>query len=397
MNRLYTYISNKGLIFIISFIFLIEFLATLYLAYTPNSSTRIVGIYKVIFIIILAFYIKPTKLNKYHLYLLIIPLLLFLINQFLLNPILKENLHSNILNGSIYYCYRFVYIFIFIIIFDTIENRIKISINTLKIIEYLLFLNAFLIVIGSFFDIELLASYSNSKRFGSDGLFNKVNEVSYLYMIYIGSLYLNYIRSKSGFLKLLFIVFISFLLGTKTIILFLSLLLIGHIFIVSNINRKLKLIMGLILTFIIIFFKKIALIYFKIVPFWNKLLDDYSITSLLFSKRDLLLERNLNYIDNNWQLINYFIGGPYYTSNFNITQMDGPDLFLFFGFVGLIVYLILFFKAFLIKEENLIYNLLLFIIFICGILSGGFLLSVMATVYLYLLKIKMQNRHLNYD
>ncbi|WP_304141502.1 hypothetical protein [Mesoflavibacter zeaxanthinifaciens] len=397
MNKIFTYISNNSLILLISLIFLIEFLATLYLGFTLNPKTRLVGIYKVIFIILLGFYFRPSKLNKYYLYLLIVPLLLFLINQFLLNPILKENLKSNIFKGSIYYCYKFIYIFVFIIIFNTIENRKIVAIKSLKIIEYILFLNAFLIVIGSFLDIELLASYSNSNRFGSDGLFNKVNEVSYLYMIYIGSLYLNYIRSKSGLLKLIFIVFISFLLGTKTIILFLALLLIGHIFIVANVNRKLKLIMGLILTFIIIYFKKIALFYFKIVPFWNKLLDDYSIISLLFSKRDLLLEKNLNYIDNNWQNLNYLIGGSYYTSKFEITQMDGPDLFLFFGLVGLIVYLILFFKVFLIREEKIIYNLVLFIIFICGILSGGLLLSVMATVYLYLLKIKMQNRNLNYD
>jgi len=354
-----------------------------------------VGFYKVAFLALILLFLKPKKTESTTLKTLLILSFLFSVNQFLISPIFNENLKFNFLRGSIYYAYRFLYVFIFILVFSTLKDYKKITLKVLKFIEYLLFFNAFLILMGFLWDINLLASYPNSSRYGSDGLFNKVNESTYLYIIYIASLYFNYLNYKKGLAKLIFIILISFLIGTKTIILFLVLLFMAHVFFAANTNKFLKFLMGLITIIGIFFFNKIAEIYFKLIPFWNKVLENHDVTTLLFSKRDYLLKDNIEYINSNWGVLNFLIGGPYYSENFKITQMDGPDLFLFFGVIGFLLYLFLFFKHYFISN-NLVYNLITLSILVCGLLSGGLFLSVMAMIYLYMLKVCLEksSRHL---
>ena len=392
MASIKAYFTKSNIItYLIFFVFLIELFATLYLEYSPYTSTRLVGFYKLLLIIALLFFFNIKKLEKKSLVIVSCLIIIVLTNQFLFNPIFFDNTKSNFLSGSIYYSYRFLYCFIFIIMFTSIKDFTIISSKVLKLVEYLLFINVFLIIIGNVSDSDLLASYSRSTRFGSDGIFNKVNESSYLYIIYISSLYYNFINNKGGLIKLIFIVIISFLIGTKTIILYLVLLLSLHIFLVSSINKYVKFVLGLLALITVFYFKKIAIFYFKLIPFWSNLLNDYSITSLLFSKRDYLLKNNLEYVDLNWTPINYLIGGAYYSEKFRITQMDGPDLFLFFGALGVLLYLLFFYKNYFIYKE-VVFNIMIVLILICGILSGGFFLSVVAMIYLYLLSTKIRNK-----
>ncbi|QCE41145.1 hypothetical protein [Psychroserpens sp. NJDZ02] len=391
-------VLNKecGIVFLIFFLFFIELFATIYLEYSLSTSTRLVGGYKILFLFTIFFVVKLKKLDKSSFVVLICLASLFVINQFLLNPILYKTIDVSFLKGSVYYAYRFLYIFIFILIFKTTTNYVLIAKKVLKLIEYLLFFNAFLILIGFVTDLDLLASYARSPRFGSDGVFNKVNETSYLYIIYIISLYYKYIKKRKGLGKLLFIIIVSFFLGTKTVILFLVLILGVHIFLVSSINKIIK---GFVATVAIVgafLFEEIARFYFKLIPFWNNLLDQYSITSLLFSKRDYLLKDNLEYVGLNWDFINYWIGGAFYTEDFRITQMDGPDLLLFFGVVGVLLYLWLFYRHYLVAG-NLIYNSLIMAVLICGLLSGGFFLSVMAMIYLFLLSTMIGEKNIYFN
>ncbi|RZN84177.1 MAG: hypothetical protein EVB12_00640 [Winogradskyella sp.] len=395
MHNIKRYLSkNNFVVGLIILVFILEFIATVYLEFSSNSKTRFVGIYKILFLLIIFFFSKLQKLKKIDLILLLSLVLITVLNQFFFSPIFFENLEFNLLKGSIYYVFRYLYIFIFIMIFINVKDYKIVALKALKIIEFLLIINAFLILVGSVFDINLLASYPNSIRFGSDGLFNKVNETSYLYMIYILSLYYNYLLKKKNILKLIFIILISLLIGTKTIILFLALLLTFHIIFVVKINKYIKFFFGVSALLFVVFFKKIAELYFSQIKFWNILLEEHNVTSLLFSKRDYLLKNNLEYIDSNWNFINFLIGGSYYDKNFEKTQMDGPDLFIFFGLIGLIVYAYLFSKNYF-SNNNYIYNVGLVIILICAIISGGLFLSVMPMIYIYMLKVSLEksSRH----
>lgn len=121
---------------------------------------------------------------------------------------------------------------------------------------------------------------------------------------------------------------------------------------------------------------------FDLFPFWDKLQQKHGLLTLLLSKRDILLYSALDYVTNNWNILNYLIGGAYYSDSFAITQMDGPDLFIFFGLLGTIIYGLMFYIIFF--KKNIIINGLTIIILICGFLAGALLMSPMSMIFLFL-------------
>lgn len=124
--------KEAGIVFLIFFLFFIELFATIYLEYSLSTSTRLVGGYKIFFLFTILFVVKLKKLDKCSFVVLICLASLFVINQFLLNPILYDTIDVSFLKGSIYYAYRFFYIFIFILIFKTTTNYVLIAKKSFK-------------------------------------------------------------------------------------------------------------------------------------------------------------------------------------------------------------------------------------------------------------------------
>ena len=381
--------KSKTIIVLIFFVFFIEPVATLIIHYTQFSSLRLMGYYKIALFLIVIVLCDFKKLSKKNLVLLSFLLIIYVTNQ-IINPIIKETIEFQISKGSLYYGFRFLYIFIIILCLNTIKSKNKLITSVLYLIEVFLFTNALLMWLGFIFDIDLFKSYARSSRFGYDGVFNKVNETSYLYILYVTHLYVKCIINNSKRYFLVFIILTSLLIGTKMVILFLILLTLFHFLIMhkhKNIFRILSLAGGLVFLF---FFKPVITFFFDLFPFWDHLQEKYELLTLLFSKRDLLLYNNIDYTQQQWSAINYFIGGPFYNNKFALTQMDGPDLIVFFGILGSALYLFLFLKLYLIRNQKLI-NIVFLIVFFCGLLGGGFLLSVMAMVYFYLIKAQTEN------
>ncbi len=274
------------------------------------------------------------------------------------------------------------------------ENAKVIGVKLVNGIEKILIFNTFFIVIGFLFEIKVFKSYHfASARFGYDGLFNKVNEVSYFYIIFIANLYYQYIKTNKRLLLLLYIVGVSLLLGTKTILLFLGLLLLFHIVCIAKQAKTYRYVIAVPMLLGITYFKEIMQYGFGLFPFWKKLSEQYSLTTMLFSTRDLGFYRILDYFKEFWNGINYGIGGAYYTLNFHRSEMDGLDVFIFFGLFGTFLYLYLLATHFF-EKKNVLRNGLMAIVFISGFLGGGLLLSMLAIVYLYLSSIQMQKNYL---
>ncbi len=369
---------------LITCVFLIEFITTIYLYVGNVETTRISGLYKLTFEVILISFISFKKELGVQFKLLFLLIIIYLTNQ-LFNPIFFENITYQFLKGSLYYLNRFIYPFVFIFSFLSLKDNNKIATVSLAIIEWLLIGNAILMLLGLVFNIELFSSYAHSERFGYDGLFNKINETSYLYTILIAHRYYKTIHRKEKVYKLIIAIAISFLLGAKAILFFLGLLLLFHLIFIARFKQIYRIAIIPILTVGIIFFTDIASFLFKLSPFWENLGKQYTPTTLLFSTRDIMLANNMAYISQNWSFINYLIGGPYYTANFFNIEMDLPDLVLFFGVIGAIIYLILLKKIYFKNNTSLI-NSLLFLIVLTGFFAGGLFLSVMAMIYLYLFK-----------
>jgi len=265
--------------------------------------------------------------------------------------------------------------------------------KSFKFIEFLLLINAALMVIGFLFDLEIFKSYVKSSRFGYDGIFNKVNEVSNIYSIYLVYLYQCVFITKTrhwGFFMVM--VLICLLLGTKTILLLYCLLFVYHFFFVVKSSKPLKITILVLVFGFISFFEKIIICLFDLFPFWDHLQEKYGLLTLLFSKRDILFYNTMTYINSNWNEINYFIGGGFYSKSFAISQMDGPDLFLFFGIVGTFIYLYIFSIIFL-KKNNTVLNGLILIVLICGFFGGGLLNSGMSMILLFLVSTVLNEKY----
>lgn len=383
MGIKYNFPQHHIIIGALALIFIIEFIATFLLNILNFESTRVTGYYK---IGLQLFFLSTIFFNKILLkiiYSIAILASLVCVNQLILNPIFFENLNFNFLKGSLYYFNKYIYVFIFIVAFYSWKHKDIIVNYTMSIIEKLLIINSFFILMGFFFEISFFKSYHpDSIRFGYDGFFNKVNEVSYLYMIFLLNLYHSAIKKHKRKFLFGYIIFISLLLGTKVIILFLGLLSLFHLLVVIKLHKRYKILLSTLILIVLVFIKTILNFLFNLFPFWEKLNDEYSLITLLSSKRNLLVLDNIEYFKNNWTWLNYFIGGSFYTENFAFCQMDFFDPFMIFGATGVIIYMFLI-KKYFFDKRNTIKNGLLIIIFICGTFAGGLLLSTMSMVYLF--------------
>ena len=390
MKKSLAYLKNNACILLLVCYFLLEFFTTLYFYFVDNRSLRVVGYYKLLLLLFLLSTIKINKTSKSIRYGVMGLFVLFCINQIGLSPFFKAHVFVNIEKGSFYFFIRFSSIFVFIMAFSSWESAKPIAIKLLKGIEKILIFNTFFILIGFLFEIKVFKSYHfASARFGYDGLFNKVNEVSYFYIILIANLYYQYITTKNKVWLLVYVSGVSLLLGTKTVLLFLGLLLLFHVVCVAKQAKKNRYVVALPLLLSVVYFKEIMQYGFSLFPFWQKLSEQYSLTTMLFSTRDLAFYRLLNYFNEVWGSVNYFIGGAYYTENFHRSEIDIMDVFIFFGALGMLVYLYLL-GLFFFSKKNTLKNGLVAIVFISGFLGGGLLLSMLGIVYLYMSSIQMQ-------
>lgn len=379
---------------LILLLFLSEALTTFVIRLSDYESIRLVGFYKIIFLIIIVLSSSFLKINKRILTLVLFLVCIYLINQFLLQSFDYTNLKQSVSKGALYYLVRYIYIFVFIAAFLSYNTKDEIIQKSIKCIELFLFTNSILIVLGAIFDMDFFKSYPKGIRFGYDGLFNKVNEVSYLYCIYISHIYYSYIRKGKGIFYLFFIILSSLLIGTKAVLLFLGLLFSYHILFSTKNKKVYRFVYIPLFTAFIFFIKPIMGLFFESSPQWGGLLDKHGVLTVLTSTRDLLFYKGLDYVYNTWSFLNGLFGGPYYTIDFNNTEIGFFDLFIFFGALGTLIYSILFYKCF-IKNKDLLIIVLVSIILIVGLLAGGLFLSVTSLVYMYFISYKYDLKNLD--
>lgn len=245
-----------------------------------------------------------------------------------------------------------------------------------KQFETIFIINNIFIIVGALFSITFFKTYMGN-RFGYNGVFLSQNVSSYIMLIscfhFIGtSLYFK--ENRITYLKLLLSLVAISLMGTKTV--YFSLLLF-FIFTLFLIRRKIILIFlfFLILITIIGFKSSFFSVFYDIYiekDFW------YSLTSV---RSEYVESRFLFNLSNHWSFGNYLIGGSFLQS-YKLVEMSFLDLFLFFGVIGVGIYLYLVYCVMkdLIKNT---YNLIVIaILFFASFFSGHFFQSGSVSLYL---------------
>ena len=77
----------------------------------------------------------------------------------------------------------------------------------------------------------------------------------------------------------------------------------------------------------------------KLFPFWRPLLIEHGYLTLILSQRDLNFNKTLEYLEVEGTFKNLLIGGIEFPKY--LVEMDFIDLFLFFGLIGGVIYVVL--------------------------------------------------------
>lgn len=253
--------------------------------------------------------------------------------------------------------------------------------------EYLLIFNGILILLGFIFEISLFRSYRFG-RWGFNGLFINTSTSSYIYAI---ALFYFLLDLKESFLKswkTILIIICCLLTGTKIVYIALFGSLLVYLLGYTNLNRKHR---NALLVSLLVGILFLGYIFFFRLGIFNEIRQEQGLLSAILSFRDdLFMKETIPYIQENWRWPNYLFGG---ISNLvTRSQMGFIDIFLFWGFIGGLLYLFTFYKTFVpnILVKNAVY--IIFILALMVFLAGNFFENASVAIYLLILKEILMDR-----
>lgn len=354
---------------------------------------RYTTISKIIFIvaslIFIFFYLKKEILkNKKKIN--ILKAMSFLVLFFVVGQIALNNsniLYHNIIN-NLEFLTKYLFFPYLLVLFINLRERQDIINKLIRVFEIIFFVNLIAIVLGFIFQIKVFNTYDYGIRFGYKGIFSMSGQTSFYFILMI----LYYIhrliffdKNKWTLIKLVILIIVSFLIGTKRIYFFLPMLSLYYLFFLNGFKNRITYI-----TIVPVSLIGISLFYiFKdrledtILLFKNIYLENGIITSLLSFRNELLIKIYSEQIIDNWRFLNFLFGG----ANFQDirSQMGFVDLFLFFGIFGLITYLYFYRQIFNFNFSNSFYWFFLITLIIITFLSDAIILDTNVPVLLFLI------------
>ena len=359
MKKLYPYLLPALLV---SF-YLSEGFGKLYYLFTWDRSLIQIATKLLILPIIIPHLIKSKK------QLILIPsvVLCFIIGQLLID----NGLGTNILINSAKYIYFLIFLSFFSYNKDAcINGNWQLSLEAIAII------NSILILIGFIFKLTFFESYTGD-RFGYNGLLISSATSSYFHFFVLGYFF---IKLKDNFLKnykVLFVIATSLLIGTKSTYLLNFIFIFAYLFFFVS-SYKIKFYGLLLLAIIFICFSYYVLFVW---PIFQSIVTERGISYAILSDRNqIFMSETLPFLKEKWNIINFLFGG---IDNIAMRPQLGLfDLFLFFGVIGLSLFLyslyISFFKKLKLKVLSVF---LICIISLLIFTTGNFFINTSVCVY----------------
>lgn len=283
--------------------------------------------------------IQRTKISI--LIVLTILLINFLIGQFFLGLNFSEiNFYENF-NTLFKYFFPFIF---FLLAVDILKSTTFPNL-LLSVYKFIMTLNGLLIILGFIFNIEVFQTYPGPWRFGYDGLIFAQNEASFIFIFALTTVYYRrfYLGIKEYFFW--FILFTSLVVATKAVFLYFILLLCFHLFKKVSLKNILTFGFSALLFGYLLFSTLINKI---ILNSYNTFMYMYNREGLwfaLFSGRNVYIQDKLfPLIFEYWSVPNYLFGGQDVVAHY--IEMGLIDLALFFGIIGFVIYLYVFYRIF---------------------------------------------------
>ncbi len=375
-------IIKRIFVVFVALCFVSDFLTKISITYGDSSFSRLAGVIKLIFeFLMIILLLKKKKITQGLVLggILVFAFLISNINEVLASP---TPINHNTLIQNVYYANRYLYIFIFIAFLKLYEVEFSVKDSFIELFKLVLNINSIIIIIAFLFKIELFRSFPFSLRFGYDGVFSKNGEAAYYYMFFISILYNEYFLDKKvkSLMKVIAISIVSLLLGKKIILLFLFLLLVGHIAFVLRKTKELGLGLLIVMMGLGFYREVITATIFKISPFWEGVYQNYGLIGTLTSIRSKLFVDFIEHASANWNAVNYFFGTGEY-EKYKV-EFEFVDVFLFFGITGIIVFIYLL-KKYFYNKTSMISRCLFLCILISSFFSGALFISVTSMIFFY--------------
>ena len=350
--------------------------------------TRYTTVSKVVFIIVGLIYLginfkqysKNKKVNKIFLSVLIL-VFIFLVSRLFITSYLD---YQSILNNAEYLAKYLFLPFLIILFIDLKESKKHIKL-LIKAFEIIFFANILAIIAGLVFEIDVFKTYYYGDRFGYKGIYSMSGQTSiyFILMIYYYMHKLIFkINDKWDLTKCIITIAVSFCLGTKRIYFILPVLAMYFFFFLKGNNNLKTIKTGLLFGGLFLFFREqIIEITIKNKLLFQEIYNERGLLSSFTSYRSDLLKNIIE--DKSFSNWIYLVGGQDFSKT--RSEMGFFDLWLFFGFVGMIVYLG-FYKALItFKRKHHFYWFCLITLIIIVFFADAFILDTNVPILLFLI------------
>jgi len=360
-----------------------------YFMFIDYPNYRVSGVVKIVVEIIMCYYIL-SSLSKYRTSVI---LLILLFTSFYILQISDIELKHFLLNLEIFNNYVFI-ILLFLFIKKKQEfffNQERKIAKLFELFEYFILINSIIIIIGFIFQIEFFRTYYiGGDRFGYSGLFSKQSTAKYFYMIALAFFIYNRKFSIEKIISFIIIIIAAILTGTKATFLFV-ILLIPYLLLFYNFKYKKPMLIFLIcLGGVVMIYSNTIISYVLLKsPTFAPIVQEKGIITALFSYRDVLFKEHfIDVLNKKWGITNYLFGGTGISKEYYRTGFAIIDLFMVFGVIGGVIYVLLYFKTVLLIKFNpkSIYLIVAFFSIIS--ISGNFLPNASIAIYMLFLNIK---------
>lgn len=241
----------------------------------------------------------------------------------------EYDLWKSITEGNLLFLAHMVFPFFFYISYLQGNINSRLTTRIFQVLEWVLFINAILVLLGAVFSIGLFQSYGHSYRFGYTGVIGR-NILSSLSMIVI----LRGIFIRRGNYKIIFIGIALLLSGMKVNYLF-YIVLLGYLaFRSRHIIAITGSLLGLLLS--IVFIDPLVRGFIRVFPFFEPVYKEAGLINVLSSYRYNNLIHTLSFLREEGALWNFFFGGVD-VSQFWI-EIDYFDLLIMYGVLGAGIY-----------------------------------------------------------
>jgi hypothetical protein len=271
---------------------------------------------------------------------ILILVLIFLIGQFFLYQNFKELRFLENFNTLFKYLFPLI---IYLLAIDVLTLPDEKQNKIFKYYRYILGFNGLLILYGIIFGSIVLQTYDSYYRYGFDGLIFAQNEASYIFILAVFTVYYRrfYLKIKEWFFWI--IILSSLVVATKAVYISLILVLLYHIFTRVSFKRILIFAGVGILAGYLLFNTMVNKIFLNSYNVFMHIYREGGFLKAITSGRNEFIEEKLEpLIFNIWTLPNFIFGGQDVSTFY--MEMGILDLFLFFGFFGLLIYGYMYYK-----------------------------------------------------